>query len=449
MQLLKPQNFSLLSFFLIYLVLWENRGMCFSPNFPYCTFLIIIALAFAIFLLVNTSKEIPSEKFLSYFALLQLILFIYGVIKVDRHVLIFVKHIRDEYLFNIFFTAMSISYFIYFFTKKSKIIWLSLALILSVLLSYIVIYNSTHPTIDTYLLTKEACENFFYGINPYKIYHLSPLNPNSEKIYEKYIYFNYWPLTIYWGAVFHKLTNDIRYGYVLCQTLVVGIFIFDYISSKSRFYLLLAFYWMSNLIVLQVNERAWIDALAPILLLGIVKCRMDKKYVFMSIFIGLLASIKLYFIFIIPFFLIIAWRELGIKSILISFISFFIPFIPYILTSPIELWSHTVTHFLNSKIRDDSLSIVSAIHRLNHIDTSKLGMILSLIILACSYLYSFKNKLSTDRLINLANINLIIYFLLSKQALCNYFYINMFLFLLTIYAQYQMKIVSKSYHSIG
>jgi hypothetical protein len=130
----------------------------------------------------------------------------------------------------------------------------------------------------------------------------------------------------------------------------------------------------------------------------------------------------------IPFAVLYLWKEIISKKLFIKYIiimgfSFLLPMIPFLLLSPLEYYISTITFILNTGIRPDSISYVSAISNLGY-DFSKYSMPLVLLLLFIILIIFLKSKNSIITLLKLLFLFYFFMFLLAKQTFSNYYLVN-------------------------
>ena len=102
------------------------------------------------------------------------------------------------------------SFCIYIFTRiyQKNGVSSSVCLIIFIVLSLLTIYGSPNPTVDSFVILKEAPQKLMQGLNPY--------NSLYSRVYKNIEpnYFNYLPFSIIYNLPFVLLFGDPRFGIV-------------------------------------------------------------------------------------------------------------------------------------------------------------------------------------------------------------------------------------------
>jgi hypothetical protein len=377
-------------------------------------------------------------KVLKFVLFAQILFFLIGFFVKDRSLFMFTKSVREDYLYHIVFCiGFIVSLFVIFKDKYQKFLLVTVFIFL--LLQVVTIFVSLDSGIDTHLFLTLASKKLLSGQNPYLFEYPDIYNGKYSAIYGSKYYFNYWPSNVYISSLGYLVFNEIRYIFVFFQMVFVALYYFYNKDSKQMFLPLL---WVSNMIVISINERAWIDGFIPMLFLLSYYLIKRNKLTFASLIIGFIASIKLYYVFLVPFFIVYFIKKRHWKAIFLIGVGFLVPFIPFLLLSPYELYFCTIKFINNTHIRLDSISMVSMLKRVYDIDIKNFATALTLILLLLCYIIVWVRDLKILDIVKLANICLFIVFLLGKQAFCNYFYFNMFLFLFTYFIESQENLIT-------
>jgi hypothetical protein len=426
-------NINIWLYILLFYILWDSRGMDFSISIlPWTTLIIILILALAIFDFFTPELKYKNKEGFSvskFILFIQLVFFTIGFFVWDRDLFLFTQKIEYRNIFNLLFVICIILSFIFIY--RAKKIFLLITIIAFSILQLFTIFVSKETGIDTHLFLTTASKYFLSGNNPYLYNYPDIYNGKFVDLYGDKFYFNYWPINLYLTSISEFLFSEVRYIFVIFQ-IFTSYIIYKYFNSKIS-----AVLWISNMIVFWINERAWIDGFVPLLLISSILLIEKKKILVASFLIGLVGSIKLYYIFLVPFFGLYFLYNKYRKALFYLILGFILPLIPFLLFNFDEFYFSTFKFISNTKIRPDSISLVSGLKRLYDIDISYFGTIFTLIFLFIGYIYSYYKKLNLIGLLKVINICFLVIFLFGKQAFCNYFYFNMFLFLLIYTLQNQ------------
>jgi uncharacterized membrane protein len=425
-----PWSPYLMAYLVIFMVLWDTKGMT-DPNnhggFPFASFFLTSVFIFlvAIFAIQKKQSDTSHLNTLRIFLFVQLVLVCIGNFSFKHSVFRYTLETNQVIFYQTLVYAIFLLFIFSIFLKQGEYVLYRSLLTASALLSLVVIYCSIKTGIDTHLFLNMASDYFTQGHNPYTYNYPDMYGGEFTKVYGDKYYFNYWPLALYICAPFRFIFGDVRFAFVVAQLIFVAILIRNKQKLNFQQVILISVLWLTNLIMLYVNERSWLDALAVPFFLSALICMKNKKYIWASILIGLMGSLKLYYVFAMPFFAIYLLREKKIKEIFIMGLAFTLTFLPFAIASFDDLYQSTILFINSTKIREDSLSIVSAVKRLWDIDISSIGTVLTFASMGLFFILFWKSK---NHILNLAkyiNLTFFVIFLLSKQSFCNYFYFNM------------------------
>lgn len=420
-------NPSLIVYLVIFLVLWDTRGMSNENqrDFPVATSLLTASFlisAFAVFF--RTIRPVHENSL--YFILLAQFVFL-GFSNFSPHHYLFNYTVRTSYIpvYHLLWGLCFMLAVSSFFWKSQRITFLRILLLFAGLLSIIVVVCSTESGIDTHLFLNMASDYLFELKNPYTYTYPDIYNGRYSALYGNTYYFNYWPTPLYICSVFRALFSDVRYAFVFAQL----VFVYFMIKHRNNLgisqVLLMATVWLLNMVVLFVNERSWLDALAVPLLLVSLLLLQQKNFLAAGILAGLLASLKVYYVFALPFYGIYLLREKKFKEIVIMGAAFTATFVPFVIADFSAFYQSTISFINGTKIRPDSLSVVSALKRIYDIDASQIGFIVMFACMGVFYLLFWCGKNNILQMLKYINLTFFVIFLSSKQSFCNYFYFNM------------------------
>ena len=372
-----------------------------------------------------------SKHLLFWTVNINIIFFLFG--KVNRESSLFeIIHKTSRIDFKIILVFYCLVIMVLYFNKKYKDVVLKYYYIFPLLVFFILTVSIPtffpEPHIDLFTILKNSNHIIISGKDPYKCIYPDIYNGEFDYAYQKQeIRLVYWPLSLYLTFPFQLLFGDFRYAYIF-YILVSALVVYFY-SSKYQFFnslsLLLLFF--TNSFTFYMIKYSWIDLLAIPLFVIVFMTLQKRKFIISFVFLGLLGALKLYYIFLLPLFLIyiIKNKNFWIKSIILYSIvlltSFFVSFLPFLYTNFKGL-AYTVEYFNNSKPRLESLSFPGLIFR-SRIDLSTLFTALTLIFLGAIYLISFINKgFNIYKLLKYVSLVLLVSFIFAKQAFGNYYY---------------------------
>lgn len=430
----------------IFIVLWFTKGMTepHQTGFPIASFTLFIA-----FLLLVIDAFIPLHKTIQpttfkpeWILTILLIFFCIANFNPKYSIYHFSKTIHINLFHTSFFICMGIGLFT-LVSKKFKAIATKVLFLAGSVFTFIIIYCSFETGIDTHLFLNMASDYFLDGKNPYQYNYPDIYRGRYADVYGDKFYFNYWPFPLYLVAGFRWLFGDVRYAFVACQVIAGWLIINSRKSISLESSIILAMLWILNMVVNFVNERSWLDALVTPFFIGGIMMVQKNKFGWAAILFGLMASVKLYYVFIFPFIGIYFLKERKIKEIFLMGLAFIIPFIPFLLWSFHDFYYSSFTFISNTEVREDSLSLISAIKKLYHVDYASLGTIIMFACMAIFLVMFLVGRNSALNMVKYINLCLFAIFLFSKQAFCNYFYFNMLCSLIILHLQANYKDVEK------
>ncbi|GAA5100060.1 hypothetical protein GCM10023210_38140 [Chryseobacterium ginsengisoli] len=261
--------------------------------------------------------------------------------------------------------------------------------------------------------------------NPYERVYMDIYKGTYDYVYKKQdIKLVYWPINIYLLTPFQAFFGDIRFGnifYLLSGCLIL------YLGLKRDLKIL----GLSLLLVFTcpytfyMVKYAWIDSLSfPFFCLFFVSV-LYKKKIFSFIFLGVIMSMKLYFLPLFPLVILYFHKEFSVveyfKYTFLTGFVFFICFLPFSIID-VKSLLYSIEYFKNSNPRYDALSITGYLFNKGN-NISKFADYLILAVLGVIYFMFYKNKNYTPfLLIKYFILVLFSIFILSKQAFGNYYY---------------------------
>jgi hypothetical protein len=424
------KNLTYLLFVSFFILLWDSRfGVSFYGYFSVPVFLFIMLLVLFLVQFVKFNDyAIRSDHSIPIMFFSFLSIYCIGIFEKSFFLFDSMKSITDTTVFYIVLIVTLILGLVSIIIK-SKLMCIAF-FSFSILFNIVCIITCKDPGIDTYAFISMASDYLLSFKNPYVFTYPDYYKGLFAHLYGNTYYFNYWPFILYIVTPFKYFFGDVRYGLLFCNILFLLIIIWKRKLFNLSFYNAsrLGSLWLLNPLLIYIILKCWVDAIVPLFILLIIVNLKKRKLLFFSITVGLLASIKLYFIFMIPFAVLYLWKEIISKKLFIKYIiimgfSFLLPMIPFLLLSPLEYYISTITFILNTGIRPDSISYVSAISNLGY-DFSKYSMPLVLLLLFIILIIFLKSKNSIITLLKLLFLFYFFMFLLAKQTFSNYYLVN-------------------------
>ncbi len=446
------KNPYLLAYFVIFIVLWSTKGMT-HPNdmgFPYGTGFLILVFIFLLWVSFKKPKMLDGSKdfHIELILFIQFVLFTVANLSHRYSIYHYTKETSYLFVFNILFYLAFAIYILSVLVKKQQLLLIKICLAVCILFSISVIFCSIDSGIDTHLFLNLASDHFLQFENPYNYNYPDIYNGQYSALYGNKYYFNYWPIALYICSVFRLLFGDIRYAFVFAQF----VFVFLLIRYRNKLSLknamVVSVLWLSNLVILFINERGWLDALVAPFFLGALLLLKNKKFFWAAVLIGLMASIKLYYIFALPFFGIYYLKEKKFKEIVVMGLALVSTFIPFLIMSFDNFYYSTIVFINNTKVRVDSLSLISAIQRISGVDVSSWGMIIMFLFMGIFIAIFAWRKNNLLNIVKYINLTFFAIFLFSKQSFCNYFYFNMLCAFIIFYLEANFDHEEKEQHGV-
>ena len=310
--------------------------------------------------------------------------------------------------------------------------WVRIASIIltltSVLLAGIwVIRAFVNPAIDVFMFQQTSAAALLHGRNPYE---LTPPNIYGDLSYygtalvkdgKLTIGNPYPPLSIYLSTLGFWLTGDIRYTF-LVAILGAGALMLSLRTDHEA--ILAAYLFLFTPRLYYVLEFSWTEPLVLFLVVLVIWCGIHRpKWTFIAF--GLLMAIKQYMLFLFPLIILLnpagSLKQAWARSVSQTLGS------ATVVTAPLAIWNFPA-FFWDVGLaqwyqvpRIDALSYAAAYARISgHFPTqllpfTALGLVL---VWAC-----FRGERSPYGFISAAALALVLFFALSKQAFCNYYFL--------------------------
>lgn len=428
----------LIAYFAIFLILWDTRGrMAPTGGFPF-SLLFMVLIGVGVISIKSVFKNIPHIRLIRIFKILigiQLFLLLISNFEAGHSIFTSCTNTRKLELIYLFcIIATIVSYALYWFQNTMG--YLIRSFLFLVCSMIVMVYNSSDPHIDTYTFLNTAADYFIQGNNPYQYTFPDIYGGAYGDIYGSEVRFNYWPMCVYISAFFKVLFFDIRVGFIALQLGFCYILYRSFPVDKNIKWLMIMI-WMSNMVMMVVIERSWIDIMMPLFMILFLVTLYREKYILASIVFGILAAIKLYYAFLFPIYFIYLYRNSTTKYIIEAILAFGISFLPFLATMPIdEFYKNTFLIYAHATPRWDSISIVSLVYKYTKYDSSSVGSILMICFLMIAMYYQYKAKEGVLSLLINFNLFFLGMFVFARQAFCNYYFNNMLFCLLIFYFQY-------------
>jgi len=318
------------------------------------------------------------------------------------------------------------SFCTYIFTQlyKNREIPSYMFIIFFLFLSLLTIFGSPNPTVDTFVILREAPQKFLQGQNPY--------NSVYSQVYAniKPDYFNYLPFSIIYFIPFVYFFGDPRYGLVVAM---IGTYIVINMlqkKSSSQKYLFSSLFLFAPRSFYMI-EHAYLDTLIFfIFVLALFFSEKSKDKLF-SLVISCFFLIKQNIIIVLPLFIKKIFKR---KITMLFFILPFISVVFFFFWNPQAFIKMTITGYqpdllLKTVPLQNKIVVPNVIYQLFHPSNSHMQVITTMSALVAFFIaivILLNNKLKTNR-----KIILILFFgyFFSYHAYFNSYYLVL-LFLL-------------------
>lgn len=427
----------LLSYILLTIVLWDTRGLFVSKTaLPIPTILLILLLIIQVYSFW-IKRNVSFDKAIWACFIVEFLLHIISIFEEERSLNNFAKVTQYDSVFSFFIIAVILFVVCVLFAFKNNSKLLFLALLMALFANLFLVKTSIEPHIDTYTYVKKADQLLLKFKNPYLYKFEDMYQGEYNHIYGTSFCFNYLPLVVYITTVFEFLFNEIRFAYVFFN------FLFCLLIIKSRKLLnltlnssmLLSILWLINPVQMFISERAFIDSLVPFLIFSMILLLFKKKNFMSAISLGLLAALKLYYIFLMAFVCFYWLRFFGFKRTiqygLVSISVITITILPFIIDNYQVFYFNVYVVYSNIGTRIDSLSIVSYCAK-KGVNIAMIGQKIGMSILLFLSSWIYLKKMEMQNILTIINIAYLVLFLLMRQAFANYFYFNLVIFFIII-----------------
>jgi hypothetical protein len=313
-------------------------------------------------------------------------------------------------------------------SRLTVLFWAVLAI--HVVVAIVVVRRIPERVNDVYFFQSGAAKALLHGVNPYTITHADPDPQHSWYFYGPgisengriHVGFPYLPVSLLLVLPGY-LAGDVRYA--LIAALLVSALLMRQIR-KDGFMLLVVSVLLLNPVTFFLLAMSWTEPLVLMLLCGTILAAVRKSR-WLPVVFGLLLASKQYVPIIIPFTGLLA-PAFGVKKqvklIVQACLAALVTTLPFALWNFQHFWHDTVTFQILQPFRPDSLSF--------SVLTKRLGLpSIPLAVVAAVCLATIIWSLAAVRRKEPANfacgfaLVLLVFFVLNKQAFCQYYFLVM------------------------
>lgn len=381
-----PINIKLLILLLVFFAITPNLGFFTLPSFLIITF-IILCIIFSFLKNINYLGRKNNSTLLEFCFIILLFYsgLYYGGLYQEKESVLIGKVIFFLLLFFLFIKT-------YFLEKKVRI---SLLLVLTFYIGLGVwtIINSPKPTVDTFMILKEAPIKFIKGENPYssiytQVYQNTPLD-----------YFTYLPFSFIYTLPFVVIFLDPRYGIIFANVLSAFIF-YKIFGGKDRKIVLLsisAFLFLPGSFF--ILEHMYLDPIIFLFFLLFVYFYKVKRNSLSLISLSLFFLIKQHLLLLFPFYVRdkFSFNFFKPKNLVLFIFPFFLPLYFFILNK--QAFTKNMIFNLGpnssiSPILSSSLTFQTFLKNYILINDYSLALFLGLFMFLIFYFFIIKNKIT-------------------------------------------------------
>jgi hypothetical protein len=440
------------SYLAMMLTLWDTKGMFFS-GIPIGIIVISIMFFYWIRQIGRSREYMPVEqgiftKDVLFLVGIQGVILLSGLFY-ETYDILHSDHVtRYSNVLHGFVAAFFVGmcYLIYAFVAKKEMVKILVALVVvAIVIQTFATFCSVVTGIDVTVMLQGACDYFIHGKNPYDARYPDIFNGFYVKYYGSINYMTYWPTVVYTGSIFYFLFGDYRYAYIFIS-IALALAIYKYrekVGLSKENALLFILLWVSNPVLSYTINRGWIDVFVTLPFFLFLHYLKDRKVLLSGLFLGIVFSVKLYYLLLTPFIGLYLLHHFGFKQTL-YFVAvcggiFAATIVPFLIIDAHQFYQSTINFYSGMKLaRPDSLSWVSYITRWN-LELVSEGTYFSLAVIAVLIVWFMFCEKTITRLIEFSSVALFIFFLCARQAFCNYYLFIMFLYYMGIYFSVERK----------
>jgi hypothetical protein len=273
------------------------------------------------------------------------------------------------------------------------------------------------PRIDVWALDQQAADAWLHGRRVYGHGSMTALDTyDLKRVIDTY---DYPPLTLMLSAAAFAATGDTRWAQLVAM--VVGaaalrVFAKRVTASAPLADLLMAcaLFHPSALFVLQ---QAWGEPLAVPFLAAFCLAIAAGRTRLAAIALGLLCALKQHLVLYLPALLLVPGLGWSGGAIALAVVA--TTYLPFAVPSPRAVWESLVLHHLNNPFRPDSLSLPALLSDAGIYLPSWIGFAATAASLAV--LKGMPRRLGP--LLLAASAQFLVFYVLGRQAFCNYYFL--------------------------
>jgi len=281
------------------------------------------------------------------------------------------------------------------------------------------IHASPSPRIDVWPIHQQAAQALVSGRSPYSPGVIEANDSSHQGIVVRS--YGYPPMNAVLTAVAYAATGETRWATL--AAIVLGGYLLWLTARRGRRpgepwpdLLLACFLFHPR--GLFVVEQAWGDPLALPFLAGFALAAASGRRRLAAVLLGLLCSVKQHFA--IYGVVLVLVPGIGVSGAVLALATAVATYVPFALASPRGLWTGLVELHTKGSFRADSLSLTAIIADAGFILPGWVGIVSTLAFLA-AFLPRVPRKLGP--LLLASAVSFLVFYVLGRQAFCNYYYV--------------------------
>ena len=288
-----------------------------------------------------------------------------------------------------------------------------------------ILHASPDPKIDLFPVHQQAAEAMLAGKSIYEpgvIQTISTMPFEKNEVLDEYTYL---PFGACLTTVAYALTHEIRWADLVAQ-LLGGAFLWlaarrsaggDRSPRREAWADLLAAAFLFHPRGPFVLEQAWTEPLAIPFLGGFVLLVLARRPMLASVSLGLFCAMKQHLVFYVPFLALAP--GVGLAGVVLAGVVALATIAPFALRSPHGFYRGAFAMLVHNPFRTDALNIPAELARVGFIVPTWVGFVAGLVPMA--WLGRVPRKLGP--LLLAASVAFTLFYLLGRQAFCNYYYL--------------------------
>ncbi len=276
---------------------------------------------------------------------------------------------------------------------------------------------SPAPDIDVWTVHQQGADALLHGRQVYAPGTID--TPDTHSHARAIDTYAYPPLNLVLTAAAYAVTGETRWAQLVA--ILVGAVLLRATAQRSGARAPVPDLLMACLLFhprgLFVLEQAWGEPLALPLLGGFALAALADRRRVAAGMLGLLCALKQHFVLYLPALALVP--GIGLAGVAIALATAFATYAPFALAAPVGLWTAVIVHHLRNPFRTDSLSLTARLWSAGVVVPSWVGFAASAGTLGA--LAWVPRRLGP--LLLASSLTFLVFYLLGRQAFCNYYYL--------------------------